>query len=295
MLGKIKSQYRRFRRLVKQVWQAQWKLRSCFVPNTSRRKGQQYLKDHASEMFFVLGTGRSGTQLLSDLLHRDGDISVFHEPNFDVDVGTMDALRRDKNLAVEYWRNFRSFEIYKRWKSKPEARLYGEVNGTIRFQAPAIRELYPEAKLFLVSRDGRGVVRSVMGWPQFYGPEAKGAYALEPLKDDPYAECWQGMTRFEKICWAWMDTNEFLMQIISSGRWMQLEKIASDYDYCNNHLLKPLSISISYENWDACVAKKSRNATSEYAFPSWDEWTEEQRDAFKRICGETMLKLGYKL
>lgn len=271
MIAKIKSLYFRVRREVRFVWGRQWKLRSLFVPNRLRCAAESYLHEHADKMFFVFGTGRSGTQLLTDMLSLNGEASVYHEPNFGADVGTMDILRREHWLVLDYWRKFRSLEVYSRWKSVPEGRLYGEVNGTIRYQAPAIREMYPKAKLFLVSRDGRGVVRSVMGWPQFYSPSSKGAYAIEPLKGDPYFRRWHAMTRFEKICWAWMDTNELLMRTIPQDRWLQLEKIASDYEYCKGHLIDPLGIHLSYDDWQQHVSKKSRNATRSYAFPAWEE------------------------
>lgn len=53
-------------------------------------------------MFFVTGTGRSGTQLLSDLLDKTGCVKVFHEPNFGEDVGAIEAFRNDEKLPVQY-------------------------------------------------------------------------------------------------------------------------------------------------------------------------------------------------
>ncbi len=294
MISRLIEVYHNLRRKIGLTWRKQWKLRSYFVPGEVRRKSGQFLHEHASNMFFILGTGRSGTQLITELLSLNTDVSVFHEPNFGEDVGTMDSLRRGNQLALDYWRRFRNFEVYSRWISTPNARLYGEVNGTIRYQTPAIHELYPDAKLFLISRNGQGVVRSVMGWPQFYASTSTGAYNIEPLEGDPYFERWKDMTRFEKVCWSWMDTNEFLMLHIPTDQWLQLEMLASNYNYCKELLLEPLGINLSYENWQSHFSKKSKNATRTYAFPAWDEWTGDQRKIFESMCGDTMAKLGYK-
>ena len=147
--------------------------------NQSRNQARAFLNENQDKMIFVMGTGRSGTQLLSDLLDSAGTAKVFHEPNFWEDVSTMDILRRNPELAVQYWKEFRSLEVYRRWMEKPVAQMYGEVNGTIRYQAPAIKQIFPNAKMLMVVRDGRGVVRSVMGWPQFYGP-GSNALNYEP-------------------------------------------------------------------------------------------------------------------
>ncbi len=272
-----------------------WWLRSLFTSGSIKRQAHEYLSAHQGNLFFVLGSGRSGTQLIADLMNASGHAVVFHEPNFRSDVATMDEFRRNPQGAVNYWREFRSVEVFKRWKSAGGAALYGEVNGTIRYHAPAIKELFPAAQLFLICRDGRGVVRSIMGWPQFYGPGSQGAYALAPLDGDPYREKWSGMSRFEKVCWSWRETNEFVMQNIESSRWLQIEKLADDFDYFSERFARRLGIDYPRELWREHTSRKSRNASQEYGFPAWENWSREQRDAFARICGDTMTKLGYSL
>jgi len=270
-------------------------MRSRFIPQSIREQARTFLDENQNEMIFVMGSGRSGTQLLSDLLDSAGTAKVFHEPNFWEDVGTMDTLRRNPELAVQYWKEFRSLEVYLRWMAKPETQKYGEINGTIRYQAPAIKQVFPNAKMLMVVRDGRGVVRSVMGWPQFYGPGSKGAYALAPLPDDPYFDEWSKMTRFEKLCWSLNDTNTFLMRHIEENRWLQLERLTSDYEYFTESFSKYVGIEIPYDCWHTRVSEKSKNATKTYGFPEWQDWSKGQKKAFVRICGEAMEKLGYAI
>ncbi len=132
-----------------------------------------------------------------------------------------------------------------------------------------------------------------MGWPQFYGPGSKGAYALAPLRGDPYIDEWPRMSRFEKICWCLNDTNQFLMHHIPDKHWLQLERLTSDYDYFTEHFSKPINIDIPYSRWYARVNTKSSNATKQYGFPEWKDWSSVEKRGFVRICGETMGKLGY--
>ena len=282
-------------RFIKILWGQVWWLRSKFMSRSLKQQAQIFLNENQANMILITGTGRSGTQLLSDMLASTGSARVFHEPNFWEDVGTMDFLRRDSNLSMQYWKDFRGVEVYRRWMEEPHLPFYCEVNGTIRYQIPAIKEIYPSSKLLMVVRDGRGVVRSVMGWPQFYGPGSKGAFALSPLPEDPYWSEWSRMSRFEKVCWSWNDTHEFLMRQIPEGRWLRLELLTTDFDYFTERLSKYIDIEISYETWNAAVSKRSRNATREYGFPEWKDWSGEQKDAFVRICGETMSKLGYAI
>ena len=285
----------KIRRGVGFAWGRAWPQRSCLIPQSLKDESMNYLKSNQHRLLFVMGSGRSGTQLIANLLDASGKSVVFHEPNFMEDVGTMDMLRRDPVQAVRYWQEFRCVELYRRWKSAPEGMMYGEVNGTIRYQVQAIKQLFPEAKMVLMTRDGRGVVRSVMGWRQFYGPRSKGAFALAPLPGDPFELEWPNMNRFERICWGWQDTYELLMRHIPSTHWLTLEQSTSDFDYFDRQFTQNVSLSISHELWHQHTTQKSRNATKEYSFPAWDQWTDAQKLAFNRICGPTMRKLGYSI
>lgn len=285
----------KIRRGLSFAWGRAWALRSKMIPVAVKRESHTFLQAHQENLLFVMSSGRSGTQLISDLLDASGKAVVFHEPNFREDVSTMDILRSDAEQALRYWQEFRSVEVYRRWKAAPNASMYGEVNGTIRYQAHAIKQLYPRAKMLLLARDGRGVVRSVMGWPQFYNPGSKGAYALAPLPDDPFYLAWPRMTRFEKVCWQWRDTNESLMRFIPPSHWLALEHVTSDFNYFTERFSRNVGIDIPHEVWQAKVSHKSRNASGEYGFPAWEEWSGEQQESFVRICGGTMIKLGYEI
>ena len=269
-----------------------WSIRSKLITTKERLDSECFFKEKRGKLFFVLGTGRSGTQLLTSLLNRSDQSVVFHEPNFSEDVFTMDLFRHEPKEAIAYWNDFRKNQVYKRL-CQSSADIYGEANGTIRYHGAAIKAVFPDVALFLVYRDGRGFVRSVMGWPQFYGPNSRGAYALAPLPEDAYFDEWNSMSRFEKICWSWMESNSAIMREVKKDNWLEFEKIVTDYEYFSEYLAQKVNLDISYDEWIKVVSYKSENATREHTFPVWDDWSNDQKGHFRRICGDTMAKLGY--
>jgi len=103
------------------------------------------------------------------------------------------------------------------------------------------------------------------------------------------------MSRFEKICWSWRESNEFVMAHVPEERWLRLESIVRDYDLLRERCLDVLGLDVPKPVWEGVVSRKSRNASKRYAFPPWEEWTRDQKRAFVEICGETMEKLGYRI
>ncbi|MDA3898045.1 MAG: sulfotransferase domain-containing protein [Desulfobacteraceae bacterium] len=248
-----------------------------------------------TNIFFILSTGRSGTQFLSNLLSQIDDRTlVMHEPDFYYDIGVLEKSKNSKQYASDYINNFRKFSIYDRIDGN-EVEGYGEVTGTLRFHSEALRGVFPNAKIMLMSRDGRDVIRSVMGWPEFYGKESKGAYNLTPQQDDKYFDKWHDMTRFEKLCWSWQNSNRSMLSLIQPNEIFQFEKIISSYEYFKTRVLDKLELNVSEQQWTDSVNRKSPNSTKQYDFPHWADWSESQKETFMSICGPIMEKLDYDL
>lgn len=270
-----------------------WRLRSRIKYRSKdyRQASSRFLLENQRDMFFVLGTGRSGTQLISDLLDAAGNTLVCHEPNFTEDVGLMPDLRTNEALVRDYWEDFRSLEVYSRWMSSGKKK-YGEVNGTLRYHAAYLSERYPEAPIFLLSRDPRGTIRSVMPWP-FYLPDSKGAYNLQPLERDPWKEKWDTLSRFEKMCWVVADTYRYLLSVIPESRRLRLEDIVSDYSVVSSKFFDVLGVDISEETWHEIVGKPSRNKSKSYDYPQHKDWNSDQKKIYQVMCGEIAEELGY--
>jgi sulfotransferase family protein len=269
-----------------------WPIAGKALQIQSRFFGPQK-KIHTESIFFVLSTGRSGTNFLSHFLNKNRSVQVYHEPDFLYDVATLHRCKRSEIFAARYFNQYRKHAIGSRMRESGEAR-YGEVTGTLRYHAAAIQKTFPTALIFLMTRDGRDVIRSAWRW-KFYKKGTTGAYHIRPNRDDPYFQKWKKMTRFEKLCWSWMDSNEQIIQHIPEENIFRFERIIEDYDYLNDKLLRPLGIDVDKEEWMLKKSIKSDNASVQYEFPHWTRWETGDREAFNDICGPTMLKLGYDL
>lgn len=272
------------------IWRPRSWLYSYRVPSEKMKSFIQRKK-----FSFILGTGRSGTQLLSGLLEKADESTAYHEPNVFEDRSVMAISRRNHDFSMEYIDNFRKYEIYWRARKKPDNYLYTEVTGMLRYHAKALRRVFPEAKILLLVRDGRDVIRSIMTKSKFYAPGAAGAKAISPSKDELEYPRWKSWGRFEKICWLWKDSYEILLEQIPGEDFIRLESVLTDYEYFQRQVLEKLNLDIPFEIWRKSVGQKSKNATRVHSFPAYSEWTSSQKSFFQEMCGDLMDRFGYQI
>lgn len=168
--------------------------------------------------------------------------------------------------------------------------------------------VFRQHKIIYVVRDGRDWIKSHMNWGEFYGK--KGVRKLishnwpeaSSLPNDPYADKWHMLSKFEKLCWAWTRLNEYALKSIKhnpharifrfediflgNARYQVLNKLVA---FATSQPDIDLDQIGSTEGW---LERKVHQ--SEEGFPSWDDWTQEQKYQFERICGPLMGKLGYQ-
>ena len=240
-------------------------------------------------IFFILSIGRSGTQFLSALLNQSPQAYVVHEP-VRKDFKAYIKAFHDETDAEKYIIRFRKKNIYAR-ASKKNISTYGEVNSVLRRHGPALKRSFPDAHIIHLIRDGRAMVRSAMSRLTMTerDPNTQG---ISPSTGDPWRDKWPHMSRFERICWYWDIENRYLNKHIE--RSIQFEKIVSSYDYFKNNLLGPLNLEINKDIWDT-ETRAPQNITKEHVFSHWTEWESKETEAFLRICGETMMRNGYRI
>lgn len=255
--------------------------------------------------FFFLSMGRSGTQFLASLLSKAPGTLVYHEPAEEdrVYFGLRYAGTFDKVMDAYLERRFQ--KLLKQTGKNYE--VYGEVNSYLRYETEWLRKKFNPVFFHLV-RDGRDFVRSAY---------TRGVYTLDDRKwmivpgdQDPMAEKWENTDRFQKLCWYWKHTNEYIASRVE--RTVLFEKLLTDYDYFKDNVLGPLGLSIPHGTWSAAV-KKPKN-TSKRAIlrkkikrmilfqpkekrikplPHWSQWDNKRKELFNEICFETMKKFGY--
>ncbi|MDZ7830654.1 MAG: sulfotransferase [Desulfobacterales bacterium] len=170
-------------------------------------------------------------------------------------------------------------------------------------------KVFYQHRVIYIIRDGRDWVRSKMNFGTMYAKNPlqkliSGSWptAVE-LNDSVYGEKWHEMTRFEKICWAWAELNQYALKCAAKNpyaRVVRFEDVLSSPDAAKNLSdLIDFAVSISPA---AAVKKKTlknwlpgQTHASQKLFPDWCQWNNKQTDWFIQVCGPLMKKLGYEL
>jgi hypothetical protein len=255
--------------------------------------------------FFILALGRSGTQFLASLLAKSPGALVYHEP----------AAEDPIYFGLRYAGDFKQVTddyLEKRFRGLlPEDgqyEVYGEVNSYLRYEVDWLQRRFSPVLIHLV-RDGRDFVRSAYTREVY---TIKDKNPLVPRDSDPYAQKWSNMNRFQKLCWYWTHTNEFLFSKLKQT--VRLEKLVTDYGYFKERILEPTGLQVSFAAWSREV-KKPKNTSQRrvlkkkikrivffwekpqplQSIPPWSKWDTEKKEQFHEICAETMTKLGYSL
>jgi len=254
--------------------------------------------------FFVLALGRSGTRFLSALLATDSRGVVHHEPRISDcqllalrHAGTFDAVA-DALLEQRF-----------RELLPPEGSVefYGEVNSYLRYEIDWLSRRFAPPMIHLV-RDGRAFVRSV--WERGVYDVDEIEPTIVPRDTDPYSGRWGELSRFERLCWYWAHTNDFLASRLEHR--VRFEDLLDDYACFEEQVLAPTGVRVSRERWrqeigrpkNTSAAYRTRNLLKRWVLgkgksptaplPPWTEWDASRTEQFWSICGETMERLGYR-
>ena len=214
-----------------------------------------------------------------------------HEPRILEDRYTRNLSRESQAASMSYVRSYVYRNVQLALKHQNET-LYGEVSGTLRYHVPALLSVFKDADFFIIARDGRDVVRSIMSFDFYTGTSDTDGDTM-PLPGDPHYAGWKQYNRFEKVCWLWADSYQELLKYLPRESIVLFEKIISDYRYCDEKLLQKLGIEIALDQWSAYMSRKSPNARQRHPYPHWKDWSPEEKSSFDAICGSVMQQLGY--
>ena len=271
-------------------WQMRARVQRVFI---SERKVDDLLAK--TNIFFVIGSGRCGTMMLSTFLNKAPGAMVLHEPRRHEDLTARPRSRRDPAFARRYVKTFRKYEVYKKIKESG-VETYGECSQPLRCLGAALKAEIPHAKFAILVRDGRATVRSAMNRQKKKAAapqKARWGDPVTPLPGDPYHAQWERMTEFEKFCWWWMDSYRMLLDHLPGAPILHFEKIVHDFDYVDRNVLEPFGLRLTRADWEAHMDKKTANSATSYEVKHWSDWGPEEQAAFDRICGDTMRRLGY--
>lgn len=256
---------------------------------------------------FFLSTGRTGTKFFTELLRESKGTSVFHsiEPELveqgkkvyetykslsnkgeitsDIDelVGQMFLSAREEVLYKEFIRN----------------KVYVETNNRITFLAPGLKKVFPNARFIFLHRHPGEFIRSGLRRNWYSGGQSHDIGRIVPVDGSALSLEWENVSNLERIAWLWNETNLFIDHFVES---------LDEGDYYkfnfNNLSFKSVKDLLSFldikDISDSKIEKllpQKVNAQKSGQVESYENWSFEEREKVKAICGELAGNLGHHL
>ncbi len=240
------------------------------------------------DIFILVSTGRTGTTLFANMLNSIQDCYVEHEPIPNEQYFHRKSLEYPF-FSSKYIKDFRLKEIYFRIKKMPISR-YGEVNGALRRNIKEIKETLPESRIIHIVRDGRDVVSSVLN-RNTLTPDDKNYYGLVPDSSIISKKDWTRFDRFQKIAFMWYAENMYMRN--NSDFTVRFEDLISSYELACTNFFSPLNLPIDYETWKKFIGQKMNARKNNKEKFKYENWTEDQKHFFNKVCGKEMKQYGY--
>jgi glycosyltransferase involved in cell wall biosynthesis len=262
--------------------------------NDSNNNAFSHLKE--KNIFFVLSTGRSGTQTIARSLAEIPDCVCLHEP-------TPQLIT--ESSAYRYGR----IDVGKLAKVIAETRhpvingkLYGESNQTLSLLVPVLTEVFPDAKFIWLIRNGLDVVASIYSRQWYTGHSTNHSRyedcppiekewidgrIMGDLCGDVAPAKWKSMDPFARCCWYWAYTNRIIENdlnkfvTINNSTIVRLEEIDRDL----TGVIDWLGLSIPLK------MKVQRHNRAHYKLHTWQKWSKSERQTFLYWCGPSMDRL----
>lgn len=246
-------------------------------------------------LFFVLTTGRSGSQSVARTLDSHSRIICRHEPRWQMIRLSTELAHGIKDRATV---KAELEDIFLTSATYDPAFIHGESDQKYFNLVPLLHEILPRAKFIWLVRDGRDVVASTYARGWFSDDEYQADAGFSDLKTwQQYrihggkcgvmpATTWASMSTFARNCWYWAYVN----QTIESS----LEAIPP---------AQSIRFSLSELNRDVTPLTEFLNAPPEAISPRhanrakvgqkpahWQAWSAEQHEEFETYCGPGMTR-----
>lgn len=242
---------------------------------------------------FIISTGRTGTKFLAGYLNDDPYSVAVHEPGPTLFRLGNQVARRETGFDEAVAAIMRS----KRPKIKryQDHKMYVEANNRLYSLVPALRSVFPEAKVVRVVRDGRDVVRSGMsrGW---YGEnDPFDRINARWFPGDSWYHKWDDLSRFQKVCWWWQKKDSILLDSMPNDEGAISVRFEDIFDAPSLYVgMRKIFVFLRLGlNINPSRMHQPVNATPKYTFPRWTHWTVEQLEQFDEIAGGHMRRCGY--
>lgn len=258
------------------------------------------LRDYfASEKFqpvFFLSTGRCGTLWFTELLQQNPKLSVHHNTPPELYEQSLLAWQlhysgrttADTDLLLSEMVFCARQDLMS--KTIQEGKRFVETNNRITFFTPQLARIFPHAKFVHLYRDPAGFVRSGMNRNWYLDSRFDHARPAQ-WPDNPE---WEKMNRVARIAWLWRETNQYIDEQLAKLPDHRYQRF--NFSALNTAKAKALfdwlEIDIATKTIEGQLNKKV-NAQRTGSFPSFDDWSGEDRAAFITECGAYAESLGF--
>jgi hypothetical protein len=238
-------------------------------------------------IYFIVSTARSGSKWLASYIEKTTSACGRHEwtLNHTKRDGVMVADKRtntdyvglveERDLGARLVQESVA-DIVRRKTDIVEANVYLEP-----FVADLVRAS-AQVEIVHLHRDGREVVRSLLnrGWYDTPGDRKHRAVPIDG---------WDDLTQLERCCWYYRFTHESIMPF--AERSLRLESLVHDRDALHAELE---SMGLIVHPLLAAEATYGPvNESESWSVRPFDEWPDEARATFARICGPVHDILDY--
>lgn len=256
-------------------------------------------KDEAwrsARCLFVLSTGRTGSSTLIRLLNLSPRVTALHEPKPNLVRQYRRAYSGVMNRPDRYRRLFERARRRLISRECPNGEVYAEAT-LLKFFAPVIAEMLPNAKFLHLHRHPGEVVRSAMR-RRWYLDNPLDRYRLVPSPTDPACGLWRHWDSFQKACWLWHVENQYfldLAQTLGNDRVLRLpfdqwiDPRTGEY----RRIFDFIGIDPPELGAVSRILGMKYNRQVDGEFPHYEQWTDVQKQSLCEIAATTMNHLGY--
>jgi hypothetical protein len=267
------------------------------VTITDRRTDEAWIR---LQPVWVLSTGRTGTNTLTELLKLSPFIDAFHEPapelfQFSHDYYSGNISGEEALRALQYLRDELVF------RSSRDGFIYVETNNRVTYVADLLLELYPQSKFIFVHRNPYEFIRSGMR-RGYYQHHMRDSARIQPLPDDACHGEWENWSEIEKVAWNWSRVNAYCLEFVQELPDNQKMVFSAESFFSGDQsLINNLFHFIGSEDYRPPksdverVMGKKHNAQRQGSFSKPKDWRQKQLENVERIIASVAAELCYPL
>jgi len=248
------------------------------------------------DFVLVVAGGHCGTRWLANTLHRPEEGVVFYHERKNRLMG---GWSRPWRIELASGLGHSAFKTYfdTVGKELKRYRIVGDSVSWLPSSVPNVNEVVPVNRIIVLVRNGILQVRSKSSCHGMGGHIEACIHDTWERFDKPFGD-WANMTDWEKWCFDWWSNYAYAdwlrKQLPDTPQEiLRLEDLTSDAE-----CLELLFASFKLSRKDIATYQKKRvNPHVPPLTPErvWQRWSSAQKEAYRRICGEAALKLGYRV